>query len=470
MFRFREGRSGILSFLAVAIVTALSILLNMFFGPSYPHLVASSLVILFLAVFVVGRYGLVSPPSLIMALLTYPAMMPLLAAIYGVEPSLRAAQYQSQAAMNEAVFLSLLGIAAFVATLQMRLDIPSTDWTSNDVVSKYRVYATPAGVAAVAAITVVSALLTTPGPTILSVDYQVVIDNYFSWAQFAGSLFMGAWIMLWLFARDKPMDSWETRLFIAVTVVSVLWLLLHARRNESFGVLAVFAIWYTRRTGTTDKQYQRLRSLARYGVLTIALAGMVIVEHLRNPSRSLSRFVIARENGVAYLSPPGGAHNIYSTWQATVSEFGPDSYLYGESFLYFPIQTIPSAFWAMTPYARPPLFNELLDAVYAGYPGGAYILVVFYANFGTVGVVLGGVVLGLLASFSHRAIVRQDSTTFLTGVGAAVVVGAFRSMWYHPTGWTNTLQAFTIAFAIYVTVTNTRRHVTAQIQNRIINE
>lgn len=453
------------SFFAVVIVTGLIILLNTFFGPYHPHVVASSLAILFLAVFVVGRFGLISPPSLIMALLSYPAMMPLLAAIYGVEPSMRAVGYQSQAAMNEAVFLSFIGIAAFVATLQMRLYIPSANWSNNDLVTRYRVDTTPTGVAAIAAITIVSALLTTPGPTILSVNYHVAIDNYFSWAQFAGSLYMGGWIMLWLFTRDKPLDSWEARVFIAVTAFSVLWLLLHARRNESFGVLAVFAIWYTRHGGATQHSSQQLRSVVRYCILGAALAGMVLVEHLRYPPQSFSRLITAREDGVAYLSPPGGAHNIYSTWQVTIAEYGPGSFLYGETFLFFPVQTIPSGVWMLIPSARPPLFNELLDAVYVGYPGGAYILALFYANFGVVGVVLGGVVLGLLASFAHRATVREDTTTFLTGVGAAVVVGAFRSMWYHPTGWTNTLQAFTITFVIYLVVTNTRRHISGRVQS-----
>ena len=418
-----------------------------------PPLFVSSTIIVCICVFVVGRYGLFSPAALITALVAYPALVPFFAGVLGVHPTLRAIPFQSQEVIVKSVYLSMVALLVFVATLRSRLDISLQDETRASWIKTPPVFATWPAVISISTITLVMAYLTAPGPTILTVSYETVIDNYYGWATFAGSMYTGAWIMLYLCVRDEETSSWFYRVFVLVTIISIIWLVLHARRNESMGLLTLLIITYLNKR--TD--FQQLLKSTRGKLVSscfIAISGlMFVVEELRS-AKPVDGMFTAESNYGTYLSPPGGAHNIYSTWQVSVATFDASSLLYGHTFVYLPIQTIPTPIWRLTGLERPAFFHETISSVYPNYPGGMYILSPYYVNFDIFGVIFCGALLGILISFATRTVLLSDDTTVMTGLGCSIVVGAYRAIWYNQLAWVNTMQAFLVALVIYFAITN----------------
>lgn len=420
---------------------------------TYPPFVLSTVFLLLSAAFVVVRFGPFSVPSLFTALLTYPLVVPFFSEyLFDVSYyAYRGRIFQTPPVVNKTVFLGSFMLTVFVVVLEVRSRITSQDdptnvkWTASAL--HYSVV--PFGVLAI--LHLGSAYLTTPGPTILTVSYSEVLANYYPWAQFAGSLYMGSWISLYLLVRGESNDSWAYRSFMVLTSVGIVWLLLHARRNESLGVLVMFTLDLLRNRVSLRDVLRTTRGFVASAVFFGLFAIQILIGSFRFEGGEFGAPDFAQPSG--YASYPGGAHNIYGTFQATVAIF-PDihPFLLGETFVRYVPQTIPSGFFAILPITFPPLYSSFLADSYATYLGGNFILNPYYANFGPFGLVFLAIVLSLLVYWVEFVLFRRKRTTFTTGIASVFVVGAFRACWYTQLAWIDTFQGYVASLVLVLGV------------------
>jgi hypothetical protein len=360
--------------------------------------------------------------------------------------ALRGQKYQTPAVVDKAVFLGLVTLVVMAVALELLSGIQNNDTQDNGTPpDSYRVYYHDRTFIAISIIVVTSAYLTTPGPTILTVDYATVLNNYYSWANFAGSLFMGSWIVLYLMVQKEA--------FLAVTFIGVIWLLLHARRNESMGVLALLGLDLFRNRFSLQSILSSWRQMIGVAGIGIVVLGQILAGSYRNGGSLFPDYV----HGV-YASYPGGAHNIYGTFQATISIFSHGTpHRFGTTFLNYPAQSIPTGFYALTGKEYLELYGNFLGSQYEMYLGGNYILNPYFADFGEVGLLVAGIILAVFATFVRRMIVHQQSNHFVAGCASVVVVASFRAFWYTQLAWADALQGFLAAFFVYLVIANAEK-------------
>jgi len=451
--RFNTRSAAIVFTLLLSVVgiQASAILWNRF-----PDFELSTALLVILLAYVIRRHGLLSVPSLFGALLVYPLLIPVASTYLFDVPlyALRGKQFQSPGTTNRVLFYGVLAMASFIAGLEFsRLRrSSSSNWMQR--LSAYEFYYHSRAFWVIAAVCLVSAYLTTPGPTLLTVDYVTVTNNYYSWATFAGSLFVGTWIVLFLMIRSHAYSSKEYRLFFLVTSVALVWLLLHARRNETLGVMAVLAVDAFRSRFEVGKLFRSWRSTVAVSAVAVLGFGQVLIEEYRNSGE----LRLPTYGTGVHISYPGGAHNIYGTFQATVSLFTHEHGLwYGESFLKLVVQSLPGVFFGTFGLPYPEAFWTFLGSEYQLYLGGSYILNIYFANFGILGVIMCGLVLAALVAFAKNMIGDLNSTHLGTGLAAAVIAGSTRALWYTQLAWVDHSQGLLLATALYLMVVNSSR-------------
>jgi hypothetical protein len=160
-------------------------------------------------------------------------------------------------------------------------------------------------------------------------------------------------------------------------------------------------------------------------------------------------------NHGTYASYPGGAHNIYGTFQATISLFTYDfPHRLGLTFVRYPAQSVPTGVLAIFDLPYLPLYGAFLGQQYKTYLGGSYILNPYFADFGQVGIVLAGVLFAVIAYFAQQQLIGHHGNYAVTGIAAVVVVGSFRAFWYTQIAWIDTLQGFMASLVVYFVAVN----------------
>jgi len=429
---------------------------NLLGKAGYPSILFSSIILVGCQMYIIRLYGLISIPSMFTALFTYPALIPFLGdyLFQTKNYTLRAIPYENEAHVQKVLFFLVIFISAFVVTLGVLKTELNSNQTDTDPVGLQKNI--PA-FTVVAIVNLFAAYLTTPGPTILTADYVTVLNAWFPWAAFAGALYLGTWAMLYLMSRGEAMDSWYYRMLLVVSLVGVLWLLLHARRNETMGVLTMLLIDYFARRSRSEK---KLPGFFLKGVLltAVVLSGF-LAGKLRGSGGvfegSIRELFIATGAPGTYVAPPGSPHNIFGTTLAVVDIFGKETpNLFGMTFLYYLPQGIPSGVYAIFGLPFPTLMHDVIGRHYEAYNGGNYIANPYYANFGEAGLLFGAIVLGFLVYFAHRQIINKSNTTFLTGVAVILVVAGFRASWYTQLNWIDNLEGFLVGYLIYVVSIN----------------
>jgi Co/Zn/Cd efflux system component len=453
-----SGKLTITSFgavvMAILLLSLIVVQLWTLFSGSYPPFEFSALGAVVLQFYLMYRQGVVSVPSLFGALLVYPGLVPLISEYVYEAPlyALRGRQFQSPAVVDNAVLLIFVAMTTICIALEgaqmFRRD--NDDKPSHS--GGYRVYFSPSAFAAISLVMLVSAYLTTPGPTLLTVDYSTVVNNYYSWASFAGALYTGSWVVLFLMVQDDSMETTRYRVFLVVTVLGLIWLLLHSRRNESIGILAVLGLDLIRNRVTVSDIVGNRWRLAGFVVTVLLGLSQFLLGSLRDGG-SLSFLDYSQKH--EYVAYPGGAHNIYGTLQATVALFPTEfPHRLGTTFVRYPIQGVPSGALSILRIELPQSYYGFLGEQYKLYQGGNYILNPYFADFGLLGVVVAGILLAVLAVFAQTYLVERRSNHIVAGIAAVVVVAAFRSFWYTQLAWIDGIQGFLMAFLVYLVIVN----------------
>ena len=445
------------------------------------------------------QYDLVSIPALFASVLIYPALVPFITAyVYNVEHfTIRGAEYEAVATANRVVLLVALFLTAAAVVLRT-LEAWNSDTYQKLKAHDLSLPYNPFAFSLLGLIALVSVYLIAPGPTILSSTYSQ--QNPFPWATFAGSLYKGAWALMFALVVTTYTRNRRYLFFLGVTLVGTTWLLLHGRRVESVGMMALlFADLFWHRW---DLRICELPFDIRGWVLSIAggLYGtaLVVVGRVRTSayqpssgsasssgstsgsgSVSSSSADIASEMAETlqyadgFVGLPGGAHGTYGTMQATVHLFTEQyNYLYGETFVNYVVQVIPTPVLRLLNVSPPPMYHDLLQANY-NWNGGNYILNVYFANFGIFGVLLAGLLLALLLHFLQTELrVNRPKPTVFTAVAALLFINLLRALWYTQLNWVDGLQGLTAIFLIYygicvLGVADKRQHVTQKEMKKL---
>jgi hypothetical protein len=395
-------------------------------------------------------FGIISVESFFAVLIIYPISVPFLSEfIFNPDVYvLRGMEHQTPGIGEYSTTIGLIFILTYYTTikhksLEFSLEYSGTKLSDYTFSQKWVI------ILPLSILLLMMAYLTTPGPTILTISYTEVIDNYYSWANFAGAMYVGTWILLYLILRRGSITSVQYITLLILTGLTVGWLLLHSRRNESLGILAVLVLDLTR-------QYGGLRQMikTRSGIITAISAAcgglsFVLVEIVRSGGQFGYHFVQS-SGGTTAMELPGGAHNIYGTFQVTLSIFKNEKeYLLGESFLWYLIQSIPTGILNLFGVTPPDFYFELLRTAYPTYLGGNFALNIYYANFGIIGIIFAACFLGWLAR-STGAVLSKNTSSFQTGFAAVIVASAPRALWYTQIAWADMLQGFVAALIVYL--------------------
>lgn len=426
---------------------------------SYPPILVSSVAIIGAELLIIHRLGLVSVPSIFWAFISAPALVPFLSnyVLFTPNYTLRAMAYSDPMLIRKGVFLVAIFVWIVAGVSITRLEQGhKSQSTIAEFVSKYRFpYSSPAFVI-ISIMVLLSAYLTTPGPTILTHDYAVAKQAY-PWATFAGSLFMGSWVVLLLMARQTSRTIVKYTFYL-VTIVSLLWLLLHARRNETVGVILTSLVVYGHSFRLRDLG-SSLKTTAFATVFTFGIVIQVVVGKVRSGSGNLdlrSIFIGGGPNGEV-VKLPGGGHNIFGTYQFTLHYFTENSLLWGSTFIKYPKQSIPTNIIRALGLSQPAYYFNLMQAEYPMYNGGNYLLNEFLANFGSFGIVLAALFFGVVVAKTHELVTNCNNPTLWTGIAAVFVVALPRSMWYWQGNWINVLQGALVSYTLYLFVVNLAR-------------
>lgn len=442
--------------IAIGTYMAVMVLATMGIG-SYPAILLSSLAIIGAELLIIHRIGFVSVPSIFWAFISVPAMVPFLSNYILFTPNytLRAMAYSNPVLIRKGVFLVAIFVWVFAGISIAHLGRHrQSESTPVEFVSAYTFpYALPSFLV-VSVVVLLMAYLTTPGPTILTHDYAVAKESY-SWATFAGSLFMGSWVVLLLITRQANRDTVK-HLFYLITVVSLLWLLLHARRNETVGVLLVILVVYGHEFRLRDLG-SSLKTTMFTAVFAFGIVMQVVVGQVRSDSGEInlrSIFIGGSPNGEV-VKLPGGGHNIFGTYQFTLHHFMENNLLFGSTFAKYPIQSIPTSFTQILGIPQLSYYFNLMQSEYPNYNGGNYLLNEFLANFASFGIVLAALLFGFAAAKAHELVTNSQDPTLWTGIAAVFIVAMPRSMWYWQGNWINVLQGLVVTYVIYLILINT---------------
>lgn len=420
--------------------------------PIYPHFFFTSVVIIGFLVYSVLRYGFVSVPSVIGGIVGYPALVPFVNRfVFGFPHFTFAKAYEEVPFTNMLLFYVFVFFTIYLGVLH--LFESSSISISNPVASiGFPIYYHRIAFIGLVIFFLGSAYLYAPGPTILTAGYAEILSYTNQWATFAGATYKGAWIVLFLLNVGENYDRERYAMFLLVTLIGATWLILHGKRVESVGFFLTIALHLYTFKWIDGGSFSIRESLRRMSPLLI-LPVMLLVGIARGSGLSSMSNSIMSVIGPDYISFPSGAHSVYHTYQITMAQFQDTGYLWGKTFINYIPQSIPSGFYAFTPFEYPTPFYQVLREE-PTYIGGNYILNVYFANFGPIGIIIAGIVIGVITLYCHRLFSNELRPTIFMGIAVVVFSNAFRALWYTQLNWVDTLQGFVVALLIYVITSN----------------
>jgi len=388
---------------------------------SAPSYLISSIVILILFAFSIYLYGLVSVPVIVFSAAYLPALAFLWAAINGAQYI----NYHNFWLQNNIYYVDY---SVFLASISMLFSFAFLLLVSISMLKRVNAYRSGLNLGHFIYFicTISSAFffwLTEPSfNTIISSSYDVVLEERIENTQYAGAVA----IIFWLFALLSYLNRKQLgyckyrildRLFIAVTVFSVLWLALHARRSELIGIGLVWILILA------DNNGKRKAALVA-GLLAIIL---FVIGEVRSISLILffsNEGSINQVSNIAKL--PGGMSNIFMTFLNTIHYYDSHPYIYGETFINYILQILPTSIYNTFGVQIPDYFYQMYYNY--SYNGGNYLGSMFYGNFGLFGIII----LGLYVSAYVIFVVKLINSTVPVSrvVGLFLLAFLFRGFWY----------------------------------------
>lgn len=413
----------------------------------------SSLLLLLLLFIFSNKFGLISLPTMVAATAIYPLLVPFITRyIYRVPHfTIRAVEFESDMVANKITTLGLLTLTlvGLFLLLDQRFESETLSIPHRAIPTVYIGY-DGVSFSILVALFLGSAFLIAPGPTILTAAYEEGANTIPGWAIFLPAVYKAAWALLFVIVSDQSYTSTRYRIFSLATALGTVWLLLHGRRVESAGlVLLYFADIYWHRLNAPSDLNTKERWLI-YVTVTGMVFVLALVGRVRKGTPSI-RNMFGLNYGGGFVGVPGGGHGIYGTSQATYALFGSEyQYLLGKTFLQYPIETIPTGVQKLIGVAATDTFREFLATQYK-YNGGNYIMNVYYANFGVLGHLLVGVLLGLLVVFMYKKLqAKRPSQTLTSVVAVLLFINIIRAVWYSQLYWVDSLQGLVLVLPVYV--------------------
>lgn len=258
--------------------------------------------------------------------------------------------------------------------------------------------------------------------TILETGYGQIKENQSNYSSLVNQVFNLSMAMTFASISSRQ----RRRLAQVIIMVFIVLALLFARRTLAVGLLIL--LFYTLR------DYKLRIGHVLGGVL--ALFALWFVGEVRTTGL-LPYLSGDRADSVfrSYYSMPGGGANIFIGTMGVI-------HLLGSGVLKFPY-TMPILLWVN---------GESSSTIYPrmgyAYNGGMHIASVLYWNFGLIGVVLGGILLGAITSSagkSLRGLKAGKSGNMATSLSIGFVLILPNVIWYSPIGFVKLSIAIIVA-------------------------
>jgi len=248
--------------------------------------------------------------------------------------------------------------------------------------------------------------------------------------QFAGALALIFWIISFLtysitHSSSQYNKRWLDYLFEMVTLLAFLWLILHARRSELIGMGLIVLLAFKEVYGS--KRAMLLAIVMLFILLAIGAVRSVGLIMSVQGDVSLSSFVVGGNVDGSIVSLPGGMSNIYMTFVNALHYFEVNGLLYGETYLNYLLQMLPTNIYVMLGLDRPPYFFNIYYGNYS-YNGGTYLGAPFYGNFGLIGMVVYGVMTAVYILVISRFLGQKNFVLRLMALFMLAIL--FRAYWY----------------------------------------
>jgi len=276
-----------------------------------------------------------------------------------------------------------------------------------------------------------------PEQTILSIGYYELYHSRSS----LGTLASIAASVFWVDAYGKTRvflqrgEKLKVKLFWFVTLLMVIWLVLHARRTEAIGVISMLLIHQKITTGKTP-----------YKALVMALFAAVllyILGYLRSNALLSANildtlryaFQLSFEGGgnkTEFANMPAGLGNITATMQTSVYHFEylKEPYLDGYTIFTYPFKLLPTLLVTSTNLADPSTYyyqNLILEKYQ--YNGGLYLYAPAYGNFGTIGLAVASALVAWMVNWTQKSIRSYNYIKIV--FAAAVIFNFIKICWYN---------------------------------------
>ena len=417
-----------LFFLSFAIILVVKLLIET--NANYPSYIISSIGIISILGLIIKRFGAVSVPSLLSMVLFFPTLSPFFAHVI-----FKADYYswnnrflqEDTNIVNKACFIIFLALIIYYLTLVFFEDrkkhIQVSSYDSTNLIFRKNTFVF------FCCLFLFFVWLTEPGPTLLSADYTTLLQARFKGTQFAGAFVVIFWALAFMNYRNYKKGKLK-KFFEIITFVGVLWLLLHARRNELLGILFISILYLSERTSQKKVVFWGLISL--FGLVIIGkIRSMPILDQSYGDILNAVAGVRVFHEIGRFASLPGGASNIFVTMLDTIYLMDVMNYgfLYGKTYVQYIYNMIPLNLINFLGLPQPSYFSHIIAQNFE-YNGGIYVFAPAYANFGLLGVLFVSAFLGRIVIFTSKNF--KSKRYLFQGISLIVIALFARGMWYGP--------------------------------------
>jgi hypothetical protein len=396
----------------------------------YPTYFVSTIVIIVTGVVLLLSQSLFSFQVIVFVIIFVPALSPMYAwDIIGKNLfSLAAPHLQNDRALvDKTVFLYAVGAISYAAMALPRLPtLLSMKLMEDRKMVVFNFYI----LILIGVMTVLGSYFIEAGPTILTADYNSVLSGRLEPSSIQAAIvvtFGGFWALLFVFGRHK---KW---LFWGVTFTVGLWLFLHARRIEVFGIGIVLVLWW-RHVFTTKSLFVLVMVFLTIQVLVGTMRDVPLLQYFKRDVP-----VVLKLQKKAAL--PGGISNVILAGLHLIDVSDKELLLDSEEFTmaHWPSAIIPNSVWkALGSTSVAWEHDTVYKKLDLEYVGGMPLLCLFYLNGGVIMVFIFGLLHGALG----RMVVKMMTVPLRTNrdrggtpsmfVAVIFVLYQFRYHWYNP--------------------------------------
>lgn len=287
-------------------------------------------------------------------------------------------------------------------------------------------------------ISLICVYVTESGETLITSNYSELMEQRSGFMTLAGVALAAFWSNMYAKYREYCFTGYNFRkwTFILISVIAIIWFVLHARRTELIGFLAVLLMHQRMVTGKTPYKYIALGLLflvLLYVIGHTRVAALTDIDAAQVASDSFSLTWDTHHTNIKFANMPSGIGNVSETLATTVYHFDHlgNDYINGKSIFSYPYKLIPSNLINALnlPSTEQFMYNKLVLDKYF-YNGGTYLLSPAYGNFGMFGIVLASIILALIIRWVQRAFYSNDFIK--VAIATIVIFHSIKAIWYNP--------------------------------------